>query len=252
MSYVDTLFSLRGKVAIVTGGARGNGEAISKALSLAGAKVVVADILEENASLAKDAEYDYCICDITSDRELNSLVSYTIEKYGRIDILVNNAGVSYSQKFEEYSEKNWESTHNINLKAPFKLSQLVAKHMKEQRSGTIINISSLNAEMAFPDNPAYMSSKGALRQLTRSTAYDLGKYGIRSNNVVPGYIRTDMTKKSWNDLKKRKERSDRTILEKWGAPEDLAGAVIFLSSDASGYITGQDIVVDGGWSIKGI
>ena len=124
--------------------------------------------------------------------------------------------------------------------------------MKVARSGSIINITSLNSDLAFPDNPAYVSSKGALKQLTKSTAYDFGKYGVRANNIAPGYMLTSMTQKSWSDPNKRKQRSERSILNRWGKPEDLAGAVIFLSSHASNFITGQDIFVDGGWSIKGI
>jgi len=116
----------------------------------------------------------------------------------------------------------------------------------------IINITSLNSELAFLDNPAYVAFKGALKQLTKSLALDLGKYGIRVNNVGPGYFRTNMTKKSWEDPEKNKARCDRTVLGRWGEPKDLAGTIIFLCSNASSYITGQDIYVDGGWLIKGL
>jgi len=247
MTYVEKLFSLAGKVAIVTGAGRGNGRAMANALKHASATVVGVDILNNSSD-----GWDYYRCDITSAAELDKMVQYVINKYKRIDILVNNAGVSCGQPFEEYSEENWDLTHDVNVKAPFRLSQLVAPHMIDQKAGSIINITSLNAELAFPENVAYVASKGGLKQLTKAIAYDLGKYGIRANNVAPGYMRTTMTEKSWNDPSKRKERETRSLLGRWGSPKDLTGAIVFLASDASSFITGQDLFVDGGWSVKGI
>ena len=124
--------------------------------------------------------------------------------------------------------------------------------MKKKKSGVIINITSINAEFAFPDNPSYQVTKAGLKQLTKSLALDLAKFGIRVNSVGPGYFRTSMTKKSWNNLKKRKKIRESTMLKRWGVPKDLEGIIVFLSSDSSEYITGQDIYVDGGWSAKGI
>ena len=124
--------------------------------------------------------------------------------------------------------------------------------MKNRKSGVIINITSINAELAFPDNPAYQSMKGALKQLTKSLALDLGNWGIRVNSVGPGYFHTDMTKQSWEDLEKRDKIAKQTILGRWGTPKDLAGLIVFLSSDSSSYITGQDLYIDGGWTVKGI
>ena len=181
------------------------------------------------------------------------MIDYVLNFYSKIDILVNNAGVSFGdQSFETYSSENWERTYQVNLKAPFELIQMVTESMKKEGLGSIINITSLNAELAFPGNPAYIASKGGLRQLTKSAAYDLAKYGIRANNIAPGYMRTAMTEKSYNDPKMHTDRKNRTLLGRWGTSEDLVGAAIFLASDASSYITGQDIYVDGGWSIKGL
>jgi gluconate 5-dehydrogenase len=123
--------------------------------------------------------------------------------------------------------------------------------MKAHGSGSIINITSINAELGFPGNPAYVAFKGALKQLTKALALDLGP-SIRVNAIGPGYFRTDMTRKSWGDDTMRQERSSRTILGRWGVPDDLAGAVIFLASDASAYVTGIDLYVDGGWLAKGL
>jgi NAD(P)-dependent dehydrogenase (short-subunit alcohol dehydrogenase family) len=130
--------------------------------------------------------------------------------------------------------------------------QLVCKNMKKRYKGSIINITSLNSEQAFPENAAYVSSKGALKQLTKSAALDLGKYNIRVNNVGPGYMRTAMTMKSWEDPVKNKQRKEKTALNRWGTPSDLIGACVFLASNASSYVTGQDLYVDGGWLIKGL
>ena len=169
----------------------------------------------------------------------------------KIDILVNNAGVTYGNNLFEYNDSDWEKTYQVNLKAPYVLSKRIARIMKGS-GGSIINITSLNAEMAFPDNPAYVAMKGGLKQLTKSLACDLGKYNIRVNNVGPGYMRTEMTRKSWSNLKTYEERKNKTLLNRWGESSDLIGVTVFLSSDASSYITGQDIYVDGGWLIKGL
>ena len=246
MSYIEDLFSLQDKVAIVTGTARGNGRAIAEGLINAGAIVIAIDIIEH------ELDCQTVKCDILNFNEISKIVDSTIERYGKIDILVNNAGVSLGSKSDTYPDNLWEKTLAVNVSAPFRLTNLVAKSMKDNGSGSIINITSLNAELAFPKNPAYMASKGALKQLTKSLAYDLGQYGIRANNIGPGYIKTAMTDKSWNDSKMHSERRDRTILGRWGHPEDLIGAVIFLASNASSFVTGQDLYVDGGWLTKGL
>ena len=175
-----------------------------------------------------------------------------MSNYPVIDILVNNAGVTYVHDFLEYPDKLWDKTYEVNLKAPYKLIQNVAQKMKQGLGGSIINITSLNSELAFPSNPAYIAFKGALKQLTKSAALDLGKYKIRVNNVGPGYLMTEMTKASWSDKEKSKQRQEKTILNRWGKPEDLVGVSVFLASDASSYVTGQDIYVDGGWLTKGL
>ena len=243
MSYLDDLFSLRGKVAIVTGASRGNGKAIADGFALAGATVYNLDIIEDD-----NAKVKFVNCDITKDQDLEYNVDMIIKNEGRIDILVNNAGITRSS----YSDASWDDTYRVNLRAPFVLSRLVLEHMKSLSSGTIINITSLNSELAFPDNPAYVSFKGALKQFTKSISLDFGSHGIRANNIGPGYMRTKMTEKSWNNEDSNKQRRDKTTLGRWGTPEDLIGASIFLASDASNYVTGQDIYVDGGWLTKGL
>ena len=257
MTYLENLFSLEDKVAVVTGAARGNGRAITEALARAGAAVLLVDILPEVAQTAGELaaqrlRVEHHTMDITDDTARQRLDDVIGEKFGHIDILVNNAGVSYPHTGHAYPDDLWEKTYRVNLHAPFKLSSIFGQRMAAAGRGSIINVTSLNAELAFPDNPAYVAFKGALRQLTKSVALDLGKFGVRANNIGPGYFRTDMTMQSFNDPIRNQQRSDRTILGRWGEPSDLAGISVFLASDASSYITGQDIYVDGGWIIKGL
>jgi NAD(P)-dependent dehydrogenase (short-subunit alcohol dehydrogenase family) len=231
---MKNLFSIKDKIIIVTGASGGNGSVISDGLEELGAKVFRADFPK---------------CDVRNPIQLDMLVANAIQHGERIDGLVNCAGVSYVNDLFEYTDEDWDNTYLTNLKAPYELSRKVAKHMKKN-GGSIINITSLNSELGFPNNPAYVSMKGGLKQLTKSLAVDLGKYNIRVNNLGPGYIKTNMTKGSWKN--RRKEIEDRTIFGRWGEPEDLVGTVIFLLSSASDYITGQDIYVDGGYLVKGM
>jgi NAD(P)-dependent dehydrogenase (short-subunit alcohol dehydrogenase family) len=228
------LFSVHNKVIIVTGANGGIGSAILEGLKASGAIVFGADL----------PEYD-----LTKIEDLNRLVHSALSHSGEIHGLVNCAGITCSNHIFEYSEEDWERTYSINVKAPFQLSKKVSKFM-QKTGGSIVNITSMNAEQAFPNNVAYVSSKGALKQLSKSLALDLGSYNIRVNNVGPGYIKTNMTKFGWENNRKKIE--DKTILGRWGEPKDLVGPVLFLLSSASEYITGQDIYVDGGWLSKGL
>ena len=245
---VSRLFSLSGKVAVVTGASRGIGFALADGLAAAGAKVI---------ALARSAQprvpfqnaVDYISADVSLGVE--KIFTDIAQEYQAIDILVSAAGITLpaaSGSAEEFS--NFEQMLKINLSSPFACCLAVRPYMRS--GGSIINITSIGSVMGFPGNPGYVAAKGGLRMMTKALAVDYGTSGIRVNALAPGYIHTDMTEKSFADPKLNEQRRKHTCLDRWGAVEDLVGAAIFLASDASAYITGQDIFVDGGWTAKGL
>lgn len=246
------LFSVEGKIAIVTGTSRGNGVAFAHALLAGGAEVhcIQRTASKENIIVHPNAHTH--IADITDAPNIKKIVSGIATTSGRIDILVNNAGITIGSPSESYTPEDWDKTLNVNLRANFFLSQLVAAYMAKRGSGVIVNITSINSERGFPGNPAYVAAKGGLKQLSKALACDWAKYGIRINNLGLGYFQTDMTKKSFNDPILKKQRDDRMLLNRWGTADDLTGPILFLCSDASSYMTGQDLYIDGGWLAKGL
>ncbi|MBU2576882.1 MAG: SDR family oxidoreductase [Nanoarchaeota archaeon] len=244
------LFSLKGKVALVTGAARGNGYAIANGLIDAGAIVYYVDInpIEINRANAFVIQVD-----ITKEENLERIFNEIMNAHSRIDILVNNAGRGKGAPAENYTLEEWDQTIGINLTAPFRLSQIAAKYMiNNGAGGNIINITSLGAELGFPDNPAYLASKGGLKMMAKGFANDWAQYGIRVNNVCPGYIHTPLHEGRDRIPELSNPKLNRMMIKRWGEPEDLVGAVIFLASNASNYVTGEDIHVDGGWAAKGL
>lgn len=258
MSYLDKLFSLKGRVAVVTGGSRGIGKGITAGLLGAGAQCVITGVNEKRLMdtvaqfQAEGLAAEGFPCELSDMDQIAALVEHVKEKYSRIDVLVNSAGMTQGHELETYPDELWNKTICVNLKAPFLLAKAFAPMMKSQKSGSIINVTSVNAEQGFPDNPAYLASKGGLRQLTKSLACDLGQFGVRVNSLGPGYFHTDMNTVSWNDPERKAFRADRSMLGRWGEPEEMAGLAIFLASDASSFITGQDHYIDGGWLAKGM
>lgn len=239
---------LQGKNVLVTGGSRGNGEGIALGMLEHHANVVVFD-----KQIGTQAGIRYVEIDLTDMDWIKEVFQNVVKEYGVFDVLVNNAGVTFGSPSENYDMDKWNMTLNINLSVPFYMSQLFARELiEEQKPGSIINITSLGAEFGFPENPAYCASKGGLKQLTKALAYDWAKYGIRVNNVGPGYMHTTMTDKSYNDPEMSKQRLEHMMIKRWGEPSDLAGVCVFLAGSMSEYITGQDIYVDGGWTAKGL
>ena len=251
MSYLDSLFSLAGKVAVVTGASRGLGSAIAQGLANAGAEVIgMARSSEPTFPLME--RFRYQSCDVTDGQAFANLAAQVHAEHGRLDILVNAAAASFPTEGDAQSAENFARTLEVNLVAAYKCCLAASEQMKKSRSGAIINVTSINSVLGFPNNPGYVSSKGGLRMLTKGLAIDLAPHGIRVNAIAPGYFRTDMTQVSHSDVKVRQQRSDHTALGRWGEPEELAAAAIFLAADGARYVTGQDLFVDGGWTAMGL
>tara|TARA_Y100001936_G_C16043825_1_gene653334 strand:- start:871 stop:1635 length:765 start_codon:yes stop_codon:yes gene_type:complete len=252
---VSDIFSIKNKTIIVTGaGGSGMAGVLAENMAKYHANVYALDIKFSKKGRNKSSKFlNFIECDITEQNKFNDICKMIFSKHKKIDVLVNGAGVTYPENDKKfYSEEKWDITNNVNLKAAFQCSQTVIKYMLKRKNGSIINFTSINAELGFPKNPAYVASKGGLKMLTKALAKDWGKFGIRVNNIGPGYMKTEMTKKSWNDVKLRKARTSRTLLNRWGDKQDIVGPCIFLASDASKYVTGLDLYVDGGWLANGL
>ncbi len=257
MSVMD-LFDLSGRVAIVTGAAQGLGEAMAQALAEAGADIVIADINEplahSTARRIAEATGRQCIAlrtDVTNEAEVEAMVKNTLDRFGKIDILVNNAGIVRHVPAEAMSRKDWDDVINVNLTAVFLCSQRVGRHMIERRKGNIINIASMSGLIVNNPQPqvSYNASKAGVIMLTRSLAAEWAKYGIRVNAIAPGYMETPMTKELLKTEMAIKYWIGMTPMQRPGQPWELGGAVVYLASDASSFMTGQVLVIDGGYTL---
>jgi NAD(P)-dependent dehydrogenase (short-subunit alcohol dehydrogenase family) len=240
------MFELRYTVAIVTGAGRGNGNAIARGLCQAGAIVQGVD-----RAFPTEDPFTQITGDVTDRETIDSVRDrLALIEFNHL-VLVNNAGVTYPNE-GPYLEESWRRTLEINLTAPFLWIEAFADLFRATKSGSIINMTSLSAERAFPNNPAYTASKGGLKMLGKHYAKTFGADGVRVNNVGPGYLVTDMTRESYDNPEIREARARHTFPGRWGVPEDLVGLCVFLAGPASSYITGQDIYVDGGWTANGL
>lgn len=240
------IFILKETLAVVTGAGKGIGRAIAKGLHEAGANVL---------GIARSSSRNNPFVSIEGDvTDVGTIMNVKAEikkhEFSNL-VLVNNAGVTLPSE-EPYPEDLWRRTLETNLTAPFLWIEALLELFNTVESGSIINITSIGAERAFPNNPAYVASKGGLKMLTKYYAKALGMNGVRVNNVGPGYMVTGMTKSNYDNRSIRESRQQHTLLGRWGLPEDLVGICIFLSGPASSYITGQDIYVDGGWLANGL
>lgn len=238
---------VKNKVIIVTGASGEIGLSICNHLILTGSKVIAISRSSRPKKLSN--EVNYIKLDINNINEIKTIIKKIFNNYKKISALVNLAGISIKNTA---NLDNFEATLKTNLISTFNLTNSVAYYMKMKKKGTIINVSSIGAHMGFKSNPGYVASKGGLNSLTKSQAFDLGRYNIRVNNLVPGYIKSSMTFKSFSNPRLSKNRINRNIIPRWGKPEDLIGAIIFLISDSSSYVTGSDLIVDGGFLSKGI
>ena len=230
---------------LVTGGSSGIGNSIIKILNQNGYNSI-------NFDLKKNNYPNFYKTDLASIKSIYKNFNAVVKKYKKIHSLINCAGVTFPGNSKNYSLKNWERTLKVNLTAPFVLSQIVGKNMiKNKIKGSIVNITSIGAELAFPENPAYQASKAGLKHLTKALAYDFSKYNIRVNSLAPGYTVTPMNRKSFKNKILKKKRSNQSMLNRWGFPFEIAETAMFLISEKSSFTTGQNFIVDGGWTSKG-
>ena len=244
---------LTNKTAIITGGGSGIGQACAWAFYQEGANVVLfgrrEDKLKETAQELGSRAMTVS-GDMTRSEDLDRLVQETLSKFHRIDILVNNAGLFKGAPLHEISDEQYDEMMNINMRAVFQLTRRVLPVMMEQKSGNIIHISSILGIIAVPQVAVYNISKGALNQFSRSIAVEYGGYGIRSNSICPGLIKTDMTADLMKDEALMQEWSKGYPIGRFGKPEDVANACLFLASDESSFITGTVLPVDGGFTAQ--
>ena len=247
-------FNLKGNVALVTGASRGLGRGMALALAEAGADVALVartkSSLEETAALAKEISDSKTLvvkADITQCSEIERIVNETVKVFGRIDILLNAAGTQVRKPIFEMTEQDYDYLMSVNLKSVYFLGQAAARQMAKQGRGKIINVASLTSFIGINNISIYGTSKGGIVSMTRQFAIELAKYNIQVNAISPGYFITELTADLFKDPEKAKWVLGRIPIGRTGNPDDLAAAVVFLASEASNYITGQILSVDGGW-----
>ena len=249
-------FDLTGKVALVTGGTKGIGFGMAMALAHYGADVAIVGRNREDGAAAerelqaKNVKAKFFVADVTDKAQVAEMVRQVVEEFGKIDILVNNAGMNIRKPLIEVEEEDWDRVVTTNLKGIFLVGQAVARQMIRQNGGRIINISSILGTIGMPNQTSYAASKGGINQLTKVWACELAPYNITVNAIGPAYIRTPMTKDWLDDPERYQNIVSSTLLNRIGDLEDLAGPVVFLASEASSYITGQVLHVDGGWLVR--
>lgn len=250
---MNSIFSLQGKTALVTGSGKGLGFVIARGLAEAGARVVLNDVNEETLSIAVEQlrgegyEVFGAAFDITNEKRVKQELRLTESEFGCIDILVNNAGIHKRNLLMDMPVENWRRVIDVNLNGAFIVGRAAAQGMMKRGYGKIINITSINAQMVRPEIGNYCAAKGGIVTLTKSMATEWGAYGINVNAIGPGYFLTDLTRPLSADAAFDAWVKSEVPLQRWGQPEDLVGVAVLLASHASDYISGQTIYVDGGW-----
>lgn len=246
------LFSLDGKVALVTGAARGLGQAIAVGLAQAGADVMVSDVIDVSQTIrllaATGRTAQSLTADVSKKSDVDNLVTQTVKQFHHIDILVNNAGILRTGPSETQAITDWEKVIAVNLTGQFLCAQAVGRQMIKQRQGRIINIASIAGIRGSPATTAYCASKGGIRLMTKALAVEWARHGILVNAVCPGIFVTEMTEETMKNEEAAKGIIQKVPLGRAASPEELVGTIVFLSSKASEYMTGTEVVVDGGWT----
>ncbi|SDN85561.1 glucose 1-dehydrogenase [Halobacillus aidingensis] len=248
----ESLFRLDGKIAAVTGGTRGIGRAVAIGLAEAGADVALLQRNTSQVDVKKEIEghgrtCHIIPCDLSDKDQVKEAIPSVVEAFDRVDILVNAAGIQRRSDAVDFSEEDWDDVLNINLKTTWILCQQAGRYMVPNKSGKIINFASLLSYQGGIRVPAYAASKGGVSQLTKALSNEWAKEGVNVNSVVPGYIATDMNTALIQDEERNKQILDRIPAGDWGKPEDFIGAAVFLASDASRYVHGHQLAIDGGW-----
>ena len=254
----ENIFDLTGKVAIVTGGAQGLGLAMSQALANAGANLVIMDInLEKSKSEAEKIKTEYGVealalqADVRKHKEVEEVVAKVVERFGKLDIFVNNAGICKNIKAEEMSLEDWQEVIDINLTGVFIGCQVAGRQMTKQGYGSIINTASMSGSIVNVPQPqcSYNASKAGVMHLTKSLASEWAKHNIRVNSISPGYMKTAMTAETLKTDVAKDYWLYLTPMQRPGLPHELGGAVVYLASDASSFMTGADLIIDGGYTV---
>lgn len=250
-------FNLDGKTAIITGGSKGLGEAMAAALASAGANLLLTSRnADEAASVAKDLEKEYGIkavgiaADVSEPQEVDAMVARAISEFGKIDILINNAGINIRGPIEELTYEQFQQVQNINTNGVWLCVRAVVPHMKQAKSGRIINVSSTLGLVGLALRSPYSASKGAVLLMTKTLGLELAPWNITVNALCPGPFLTPMNESIANTEDAKKNVIGATALSRWGRMEEIQGPAIFLASDASSYMTGSALVVDGGWTAR--
>lgn len=243
-------FSLAGKVAIVTGSDTGLGQGFSKAFVEAGAKVLGVSVVPSTATqeMLGEENFQFICADLSTLDPIDTIVNTCLEKFGKVDILVNNAGVIKREDTIDFSVENWDLVMNVNCRTLFFLSQAVAKQfVKQGHGGKIISVASMLSYQGGIRVPSYTASKSAVKGITMTMANEWASKGINVNCIAPGYMATNNTKALRADADRSEAILDRIPAGRWGTPDDIMGAAVFLASEASDYINGFTLAVDGGW-----
>ncbi|MEO2076975.1 MAG: 2-dehydro-3-deoxy-D-gluconate 5-dehydrogenase KduD [Bacillus sp. (in: firmicutes)] len=246
------LFKLDGKVAAITGATRGIGRSIALSLAEAGADIALLQRSPEQSDVKEEIEAlgRKCLivpCDLENVEQVNAAIPHVVSHFGKIDILVNNAGIQRRSPSVDFSEQDWDDVINVNLKTVWILCQQAGRYMVPNGKGKIINMASLLSFQGGLTVPAYAAAKGGVAQLTKALSNEWAKHNVNVNAIVPGYIATDMNTALINDETRNRQILERIPSGRWGNPEDFNGTVVYLASDASNYVHGHLLAVDGGW-----